>query len=76
MWNPSIPLEIKARFPKGHASTKGKSPKSSGKSSVNGAGKLKSGLSKVKEIKDKEHSADLNEQQENTKGKSVSSSKC
>ncbi|XP_043807720.1 titin homolog isoform X3 [Manihot esculenta] len=54
---------------------KDKSPRSGGKSSANGIGKLKSGSSKVKAIEGKEKPTDSGKPQESMKGKSLSSSK-
>ncbi|KDP33524.1 hypothetical protein JCGZ_07095 [Jatropha curcas] len=56
--------------PKATSNAKGKSPKSGGKSSVNGTGKLKSGFLKVKETEEKEESTDSGKLQESIKRKS------
>uniref|UniRef100_A0A2K2A8P1 Tudor domain-containing protein n=1 Tax=Populus trichocarpa TaxID=3694 RepID=A0A2K2A8P1_POPTR len=57
------------------SNTKGKASKSGGKSNVNGAGKLKSSSSKVKEIDDEETSTDSDKVQQTAKVKMGSSSK-
>ncbi|XP_011031466.1 PREDICTED: uncharacterized protein LOC105130590 isoform X2 [Populus euphratica] len=57
------------------SNTKGKASKSGGKSNINGAGKLKSGSSKVKEIDDEETSTDSDKVQQIAKVKMGSSSK-
>ncbi|KAI5556158.1 hypothetical protein BDE02_18G016600 [Populus trichocarpa] len=57
------------------SSAKGKASKSGGKSDVNGAGKLKPGSSKVKEIDDEETSTDSEKVQRSVKVKTGSSSK-
>ncbi|KAG6739221.1 hypothetical protein POTOM_056812 [Populus tomentosa] len=57
------------------SSAKGKASKSGGKSDVNGAGKLKPGSSKVKEIDDEETSTDSEKVQQSAKVKTGSSSK-
>uniref|UniRef100_A0A6M2F4H2 Tudor domain-containing protein n=1 Tax=Populus davidiana TaxID=266767 RepID=A0A6M2F4H2_9ROSI len=57
------------------SSAKGKASKSGGKSDVNGAGKLKPGSSKVKEIDDEETSTDSEKVQQSVKVKTGSSSK-
>ncbi|CAK7353912.1 unnamed protein product [Dovyalis caffra] len=57
------------------SNTKGKASKSGGTSNVNGAGKLKSGSSKVKEIDDEETSTDSEKLQQSAKVRSGGSSK-
>ncbi|KAB5513845.1 hypothetical protein DKX38_027751 [Salix brachista] len=57
------------------SSAKGKASKSGGKSDVNGAGKLKLGSSKVKEIDDEETSTDSETVQQSAKVKTGGSSK-